>query len=101
MKPDAVTEILKIVCAVAAVEPDAVSRADVAIRAEFGGRSVKISERAPVTLEQIDAGLRQRKTVAVMASEFGISRASIYRILGQRRMKVSRKRAIETPKHGK
>lgn len=101
MKPDAVQMILKIVGDVATVDPAAILRAEMAIREEFGGKSLRIQHRAPVTLDQIDAGLRQRKPVAVIAAEVGLSRASIYRMLGKNRVKVSRKRTTETRERGK
>lgn len=87
MKFDAVQELLKIVGEVTQVEPAALSRADQAIRREFGGSALRIQPRAPVAIEQIDAGLRQRKPVAVIAHEVGISRATIYRMLGRKNRK--------------
>lgn len=97
MKPDAVQQILEIVGAVAKVDASALSRADQAIRREFGGTAVRIQPRAPVTLEQIDAGLRQRKPVAMIAAEVGLSRATIYRMLGKSRIKNRKKPGAETP----
>ena len=87
MKPDAVQQILEIVGTVAQVDPLALSRADQAIRREFGGTAMRIQPRAPVSLEQIDAGLRQRKPVAIIAAEVGISRATIYRMLRRKSRK--------------
>lgn len=97
MKPDAVQQILEIVGTVANVDAMALSRADQAIRREFGGTAVRIQPRAPVTIDQIDAGLRQRKPVAVIAAEFGLSRATIYRMLGKTRIKNRKKTGAETP----
>ena len=97
MKVDAVQELLKIVGEVAQVDALALSRADQAIRREFGGTAMRIQPRAPVTLEQIDAGLRQRKPVAAIASEFGLSRATIYRMLGRSRVKNRKRSRAETP----
>ena len=94
MKPDAVQQILEIVSSVAGVAPAALSRADQAIRREFGGTAVRIQPRAPVTLEQIDAGLRLRKPVAMIAAEVGLSRATVYRMLGRKNRK---KPGAETP----
>ena len=101
MKADAVQEILKIVGEVTCADPAALLRADQAIRREFGGYALRIQPRAPVTLEQIDAGLRQRKPVAVIASEVGLSRATIYRMLGRGRAKNRRKKGGETPNTSK
>lgn len=97
MKADAVQQILEIVGTVARVEPAALARADRAIRQEFGGTAVRIQPRAPVTMEQIDAGLRQRKPVAAIAAEVGLSRATVYRMLGRSRIKNRKKPGAETP----
>lgn len=97
MKPDAVQQILEIVGAVARVDAVALSRADQAIRREFGGTAMRIQPRAPVTMEQIDAGLRLRKPVAMIAAEAGLSRATIYRMLGRNRIKNRKKSGAETP----
>ena len=97
MKPDAVQQILEIVGTVAQVDALALSRADQAIRRELGGTAMRIQPRAPVSLEQIDAGLRQRKPVAVIASEVGLSRATVYRMLGKGRRKNRNRSGAETP----
>lgn len=96
IKPDAVQQILEIVGSVAQVDALALSRADQAIRREFGGCQVRIQPRAPVTFEQIDAGLRQRKPVAVIASEVGLSRATVYRMLGKNSIKNRKKPGAAT-----
>lgn len=96
MKPDAVQQILEIVGTVAQVDALALSRADQAIRRELGGTAMRIQPRAPVSLEQIDAGLRQRKPVAIIASEVGLSRATVYRMLGKSRMKNRKRSGAET-----
>ena len=98
MKVDAVQELLRIVGEVVQVEPAALSRADVAIRREFGGCALRIHSRAPVGIDQIDAGLRQRKPVAVIASEIGISRATVYRMLKPKRRENRTKTGAETQK---
>lgn len=87
VKPDAVQKILEIVGSVAAIDKNALLRADSAIRSELGGQAVRIQHRAPVTLDDIDDRLRQRKPVAAIAMEVGLSRATIYRMLGRRRPK--------------
>jgi hypothetical protein len=96
MKPDAVQQILEIVGSVAQIDASALSRADQAIRREFGGCQMRIQPRAPVTMEQIDAGLRQRKPVAMIAYEVGLSRATIYRMLGRKAGKNRKKNDGET-----
>ncbi len=101
MKPDAVQQILEIVGTVAKVDALALSRVDQAIRREFGGCHVRIQPRAPVTIDQIDEGLRKRKPVAVIASEVGLSRATIYRMLGRNSGKNRNKQGAETQKQSK
>lgn len=96
LKPDAVQQILKIVGTCANVDLTALSRADQAIRREFGGTALRIQARAPVTIEQIDAGLRQRKPVAMIAAELSLSRATIYRMLGKNRIKSRKKPGAAT-----
>lgn len=97
IKPDAVQQILEIVGSVAQIDAGALSRADQAIRREFGGTAMRIQPRAPVTIDQIDAGLRLRKPVAMIAAEVGLSRATIYRMLGKTRIKNRTKTGAETP----
>lgn len=52
-----------------------------ALRRRFGGETLRISERPPVTPEQVDAGLRQGKPVRALVGELGVSRSTIYRML--------------------
>lgn len=85
MKPDAVQQILEIVSSVVQIDASAISRADQAIRREFAGTALRIQPKAPVTIDDIDAKLRARKPVAVIAHEVGLSRATIYRMLGKSR----------------
>lgn len=87
MKRDAVQQILQIVGSVANVDRQTLARADSAIRSELGGQAVRIQYRAPVTIEDIDDRLRQRKPVALIAVEVGLSRATVYRMLGKRTKK--------------
>ena len=89
MKVDAVQQILQIVGATTQIAPEALARADQAIRREFGGEALRIQPKAPVTMGDIDMRLRQRKPVALIASEMGISRATIYRMLGKSKKKAS------------
>lgn len=101
MKIDAVTQLLQVVGEVTQMDRAALSRADQAIRREFGGKAMRIQPRAPLTIEQIDAELRQRKTVAVIADEVGISRSTIYRMLERNRAKNRKKSGNETPERAK
>lgn len=61
--------------------PQDAARIEAALRQRFGGSVVHIAERPPVTVADIDAGLRNRKPVALIAKETGVSRATIYRML--------------------
>lgn len=93
MKPDHASELVRVVASVVSLDPDAAARAEEAVRARFGGQKVRIEPRAPVTVEMIDAGLRQRLPVREIAGNLGVSRATIYRILGKSR----RKGAVRQP----
>ena len=87
MKPDAVQQILKVVGETAGIEPQALARCEQAIRREFGGAALRIQPRAPITIDDIDARLRQRKPVAAISVELGLSRATIYRMLARKSRK--------------
>lgn len=66
------------------------------LRARFGGQQVRIEPvppRQPVQIDDIDARLRQRMPVRVIAADLGVSRATIYRMLNGARRKVSASRA--------
>lgn len=83
---DYTARIAAIVCQALAADPRAVPRAEAALRRELGGRQVRIAERPappPITVDAINAGLRQRKPVAAIAQEMGCSRATIYRHLAR------------------
>lgn len=81
-KPDFAAEFVALAREVAAVSPDAGARLEAELRARYAGAPVKILERPPVTLERINAVLRQGKPVRVAADELGVSRMTIYRALG-------------------
>lgn len=67
------------------IDTQALARAEQAIRREFAGARLRIEPRAPLTIEDIDVRLRQRKPVAAIAPELGVSRATIYRMIGRTR----------------
>jgi len=91
MKPDAVQQLLAVVGSVTQIDAAALLKADTAIRREFAGAALRIQPRAPVTIEDIDTRLRARKPVAVIACEVGLSRATVYRMLGKSRSKKAAK----------
>lgn len=83
MKPDFVSELVALAGEVAGVDASAAARLDAELRGRFGGKQVRIAERPPLTVERIDAELRQRKPVRQVAADLGVSRATIYRYLGK------------------
>jgi predicted transcriptional regulator YheO len=90
MKPDAVARILEIVASVSPLQEPTRKRVEDAIRRELGGAELRIPRRAPVTIEQVNAGLFARRPVREIASELGVSRATIYRMLAPRKSQASR-----------
>lgn len=84
MKLDPVQQIVAIVETIAPLGPVR-QQVAAAIRRELGGTEVRIPLREPVTLEQINAGLFARVPVRQIASELGVSRATIYRRLSSRK----------------
>jgi DNA invertase Pin-like site-specific DNA recombinase len=82
---DYAARIAAIACQALAADPSARENVEAALRRELGGKQVRIAERAPITVEVINAGLRARKPVAVIAQELGCSRATLYRHLGRPR----------------
>lgn len=72
---------------VAGMDAAAARRIEAALREQHGGRSVRILPepvRAAPTRADVDAGLRQGKPVRVIAQEFGVHRATLYRLLKRR-----------------
>lgn len=87
MKVDIVTQFVALARETAGLDDSVAREIDARIRAEHGGRTVRIAERAPVTPEFVDQRLRERKTVRMIAGEVGLSRATIYRMLGSNSFK--------------
>jgi DNA invertase Pin-like site-specific DNA recombinase len=82
---DHAARIAAIACQALAADQNASARVEAALRRELGGQQVRIAERPPITVEAINAGLRERKPVRVIAAELGVSRATLYRHLGKPR----------------
>lgn len=87
---DTAARIAAIVCQELDAGPAELARVEHALRRELGGQQVRIAERPPITLEAINEGLRQRKSVRVIAAEAGVDRSTIYRHLGRRPKKSQR-----------
>lgn len=84
---DHAADIAQLLADMAVLSPKSVESFEVELRKRFGGRAVTIERRAPVTIEQIDAALRERKSVRTIASEAGISRSTIYRMISSKSLK--------------
>lgn len=88
MASDVVAELLATIREVVECDDAAAKAAEQLIRERFGGRSVRISRMSPaptITIEAIDAKLRQRMSVRQIAQESGLSRMTIYRCLDKHR----------------
>lgn len=83
-RDDFVADLMGLV-RLAGLEADAADRLEVQIRARWADQAVRIRAVRPVTLDDINAALRQRKPVREIADELGMSRATIYRRLNVRR----------------
>jgi len=79
--PDFVAQLLALLTRAASLDEPTRKQIEKDIRTLWGGRNVRISRRYPVTLEEIDARLRERKPVREIAEELESSRATIYRRL--------------------
>lgn len=82
---DHAARIAAIACQALAADPAAGRQIEAALRRELGGQQVRIAERPPITLDAINAGLRERKPVRVIAAELGVCRATLYRYLAKPR----------------
>ena len=90
MKTDHTAQITALVARVADVQPEALARVENELRRSFGGQKVQILRQAPITIDRINERLYQGKPVREIASDFRVSRATIYREL-QRNSRKSRK----------
>ncbi len=90
MRNDFVTEFVALARDAGGIDDTAARAIEARLRHDYGGQKVHIAERAPVTPEFIDARLRERKSVREIAGEVGMSRATIYRLLGAKSFKRCR-----------
>ena len=81
MKTDFVAQFVALARETASIDDRAAREIETRLRAEHGGRTVRIAEMAPLTAEFVDARLRDRKSVREIAAEVSVSRATIYRML--------------------
>ena len=80
MKADFVGELLEVLRA-AGVDDVSARRVEREVRQRWGDQSVRVRARAPVTVDVIEAGLRERKPVRLIAAEQEVSRQTVYRML--------------------
>lgn len=79
--PDFVAQLLALLARATSIDEPTSRRIEKDIRELWGGRDVRIRRKRSVTLEEIDAKLRERKAVREIAEDFGTSRQTIYRRL--------------------
>lgn len=81
---DFAVEFVALVKEHATIDPSTARRIETDIRNRWGGSEVRIPERPlppPVTLDQVNNLLLQRKSVNQVANECGVSRSTIYRLI--------------------
>lgn len=82
---DFVAEMLGVIGETGAVDALALRRVETTIRQRFGGTHAVILRSPPpdrvAMREQVEQGLRSRKSVKEIAGELGVSRVTIYRLL--------------------
>lgn len=85
--PDFVAQVAALACEIAGADPARAPRLERELRRRFGSTCVWISSQSPepVSLERVNAGLRAGRTVREIAGETGVSRSTIYRLLGSRK----------------
>lgn len=87
-EPDFVAQVAALACEIAGADPARVPRLERELRRRFGSTCVWIPSQPPepaVSLERVNAGLRAGRTVREIAGETGVSRSTIYRLLGRRK----------------
>ena len=82
-RPDHAADIAQMVADMLVLSPGKAAEFERALRIRFGGETLRISERAPVTPEHIDARLRAGVPVREIAVETGIHRSTVYRLLSR------------------
>lgn len=94
--PDVISRIMTLVRERANVQRPELDQIEREARMMLAGDRYRISERprGVVSIEDVDQRLRQRKSVSEVASEIGVARSTIYRLL-QRRGKVAERPAAQ------
>lgn len=84
---DFACEIVGLMREVGGVDPAAACKVEIELRRRYGGKVLQIERRPVVTIDDVNSALRQRKPVRVIAAETGLSRSTIYRMLGTKSLK--------------
>lgn len=92
---DPVQRIVSILQRVTPLDAHAVHAVDRAIRAELGGCRIPAHAPPAVTLEQVDQRLMQRMPVRQIATELGVHRSTLYRLLNARSRKSRERGAAQ------
>jgi DNA invertase Pin-like site-specific DNA recombinase len=82
-EPDFVREVVGLAVQTG-LPAEQVSALEHSLRREYGGRTVRIDRRAPLTVDDLNSALRESKSVRTIAKETGFSRATIYRMLSRK-----------------
>lgn len=81
-RTDFTCEIVGLMREVCGVDTVSASRVESELRKRYGGRAVHIERQPVVTIDEVNSALRERKPVRLIAAETGLSRSTIYRMLG-------------------
>lgn len=87
-EPDFVAQVAALAAEVAGADPARLPRLERELRRRFGSMCVWIPAQPPeppISLERVNAGLRAGRSVREIAGETGVSRSTIYRLLGSRK----------------
>lgn len=77
----------------AEVDADCAAKVESELRRRYAGKQVTVERRAPLTQDDIDFALRRRMSVKDIAQQNGVSRSTIYRMIGSKSLK---RRSLET-----
>lgn len=86
-RTDFVSEVTGLMREVGGIDPASAAKVEVELRRRYGGKMIQIERRPIVTLDDVNSALRQKKPVRLIAAETGLSRSTIYRMLGSKSLK--------------